>query len=409
MALTWSARARLAAGCAAALAAALFATGAGKLTGSEADAAQARPLTTVTTWAASDDKAGGSLTDVTVRNVVHTTIGGGDLRVRLSNNFGTSAITFSSAYIGTPTASDSAAIVPGSNRRITFGGKPSVTIPAGGVVLSDALPGKVAPGADLSVSLALQGTASVITAHNRTMQYTFKSDTGDWAADESADHFGTQDANWFFLDAITLDAPTHVGTMAALGDSITDGVGSTINANHRWTDELVNRVERLPEVKRFGIANEGISGNRVASGGGSTGLPGQTRLVRDVLTKPGIGSVFLFEGINDISGGISADDLIAADRQIAEQAHAMGKCVFAATITPASLADADREATRNEVNRYLRTTGDFDAVFDFDAVVRDHSDPTRLAAPYDSGDHIHLGDAGYRAVADSIDLRDLTC
>ncbi|GLY74939.1 GDSL-type esterase/lipase family protein [Actinoallomurus iriomotensis] len=409
MPLTWSVRSRIVAGCAAALAATLFAAGAGTLAGSTADAAQGRPLSTVTTWAASDDKAGGSLIDVTVRNVVHTTIGGGNLRIRLSNNFGTSAITFSSAYIGTPTASDSAAIVPGSNRRITFGGKTSVTIPAGGVVLSDRLPGTVAPGADLSVSLALKGTASVITAHNRTMQYTFKSGTGDWAADESADHFGTQDANWFFLDAITLDAPTRVGTMAALGDSITDGVGSTINANHRWTDELAARVERLPDVKQFGIANEGISGNRVTSGGGSTGLPGQTRLVRDVLTKPGIGSVFLFEGINDVSGGVSADDLIAADRQIVEQAHAMGKCVFAATITPANLDDADREATRNEINRYLRTTGDFDAVFDFDAVVRDRGDATRLAAPYDSGDHIHLSDAGYRAVADSIDLRRLTC
>lgn len=404
-----SARSYVTGGTAIALAAATLVAG-GALAGSQANAAApARPLTTVTTWGAADDKAGGSLTDVTLRNLVHTTIGGSNPRFRLSNYSGTSAITFSSVYVGTPTAPDSAAIVPGTNRQITFGGKDSVTIPAGAVALSDPLHETLAPGTDLSVSVALQGTASVITAHNRTMQYTFKSDTGDWAADVSADHFGTQDANWFFLDGITVDAPTHVGTMAALGDSITDGVGSTINANHRWTDDLAQRIDRLPAVEQFGIANEGISGNRVASGGGSAGLPGQTRLVRDVLTKPGIGSVFLFEGINDISGGISADALINADKQIAAQAHAMGKCVFAATITPASLANPAQEAVRNQVNQFLETSSDFDAVFDFDAAVRDPSDPTKLATPYDSGDHIHPSDAGYQAMADSIDLSDLTC
>ncbi|MGC5165550.1 GDSL-type esterase/lipase family protein [Luteimicrobium sp. DT211] len=409
MSQSWSLRTRLTAGSAAAFVAAAVAVVAGPLTSSPADAASARPVTTVTTWAASDDKAGGSLTDVTLRNLLHTTIGGSNPRFRISNYFGTAPITFSSAYVGTPAANDSAAILAGSNRRITFAGKSSVTIPAGAVVLSDPLPEKLPAGADLSVSLALQGTASVITAHNRTMQYTFKSDTGDWAADGSADHFGTQDANWFFLDGVTVDSSTRVGTMAALGDSITDGVGSTINGNDRWTDDLARRVERLPAAKQFGIANEGISGNRLASGGGSAGAPGETRLVRDVLTKPGIGSVFLFEGINDVSGGISAADLIAADKQVAAQAHAMGKCVFAATITPAGISDAGQEEVRNEVNSYLRHTRDFDAVFDFDAVVRDPQDPSMLGTVDDSGDHIHLSDAGYRAVADSIDLRELTC
>ena len=408
MTLTALARSYATAGSAIAVIAASLVAG-GAVHGSEAAGAPARTLTTVTTWGSADDKAGGSLTDVTLRNLVHTTIGGSNPRFRLSNYSGTTAITFSAAYVGTPTAMDSAAIVPGSNRQITFGGRGSVTIPAGAVVLSDPLPGTLAPGTNLSVSVALQGTASVITAHNRTMQYTFKSDSGDWAADVSAAHFGTQDANWFFLDGITVDAPTHVGTMAALGDSITDGVGSTMNANHRWTDYLANRIDQLPDVRQFGIANEGISGNRVASGGGAAGLPGQTRLVRDVLTKPGISSVFLFEGINDISGGISADALIAADKQIAAQAHAMGKCAFAATITPASLASAAQEKVRNEVNRYLRTSEDFDARFDFDAVVRDPSDPTKLASPYDSGDKIHPSDAGYLAMANSVDLSDLTC
>ncbi|WP_310962098.1 GDSL-type esterase/lipase family protein [Nocardioides terrisoli] len=408
MRLTAFARPYVATGSMIAVAAAML-VASGAVAGSQAGAAPARPLSTVTTWASADDKAGGSLTDVTLRDLVHTTIGGTNPRFRLSNYSGTGPVTFSSVYVGTPTATDSAAIVPGTNQQITFGGQTSVTIPAGAVVLSDPLPETLAPGADLSVSLALEGTASVLTAHNRSMQYTFKSGSGDWAADVSADHFGTQDANWFFLDGVSVEAPTHQGTMAVLGDSITDGVGSTINANRRWTDDLARRIAHLPALKQFGIANEGISGNHVASGGGAAGLPGQTRLVRDVLTQPGIGSVFLFEGINDISGGISADALIAADQQIAAQAHAMGKCVYAGTITPTSILTPAQEAVRNQVNQYLRTSSDFDAVFDFDAAVRDPADPTRLATLYDSGDHIHPSDAGYLAIANSVDLSDLAC
>lgn len=368
------------------------------------------PTTAITTWSAADDKAGGSLTDVTVRNLVHTTAGGTAPQIRISNYFGTSPITFQSAYVGTPQDMTTAALVPGTNRQVTFGGSPSVTIPAGGAVISDPLPGQLAPGTDLAISLALKGTASVITAHNRSMQYTFKSITGDHAADETANAYGTQSSAWYFLDGVIVHDPAGSTAISALGDSITDGVGSTINANHRWTDYLAQRLNAQHGHTVTAIANEGISGNRVASGGGSTGSPGETRLTRDALSKPGIGSVFLFEGINDISGGISAAQLIAADKQIASQAHAMGKCVYAATLTPANMApDSNAEAVRRAVNRYLRTTTDFDAVFDFDSVVRDHNAPTQLANPYDSGDHIHLSDTGYQAVANSIDLPQLHC
>jgi lysophospholipase L1-like esterase len=369
-----------------------------------------RATTTVTTWSASDDKAGGSMSDLTVRNLVHTTIGGSDPQIRISNYFGTGPITFSHAYLGLSQSSASPALVPGSNRMLTFSGSPSVTIPAGAVALSDPLPGPIEPQAELSISLALHGTATVITAHNRSMQYTFKSSTGDYAADESGTPFGTQSSAWYFLDAVVLRDPAGTQTMSALGDSITDGVGSTINANHRWTDYLAHRVDAAPAPHRFGIANEGISGNRLASGGGSTGLPGLTRLTRDALTKPGIGSVFVFEGINDISGGISAADLIAADQQLITQAHADGKCIFASTITPAGFPATDsKEAVRQHVNDYLRGESGFDAVFDFDQTVRDPVNPASLLPADDSGDHIHLSDAGYQAVANSINLADLTC
>ncbi len=242
------------------------------------------------------------------------------------------------------------------------------------------------------------------------MQYTFKSSTGDFASDETGVPFGTQSSAWFFLDAVLVHDPVGTYAMSALGDSITDGVGSTINADHRWTDDLAQRLDASPEPHRLGIANEGISGNRVASGGGSTGLPALTRLARDALTKPGIGSVFVFEGINDVSGGISAPELIGSYRQLIAQVHADGKCVFAATITPAGYAaDSSAEGVRQQVNQFLRDGGGFDAVFDFDRVVSDPAVPSVLLAPYDSGDHIHLSDAGYEAIADSINLSDLTC
>lgn len=357
----------------------------------------------VTTWAASDDRAGGSLTDITVRNPVHISVGGSNLRVRLSNASGTEPITFSSVYIGRPVSLSAPQLVAGSNRRLTFGGATSVTIPGGAVALSDPLPGYTPAGADLAVSVALSGTASVITAHNRGMQYTFKSATGDFAADESGTPFGTQSSAWYWLDGIVVDAPNSTHTVAALGDSITDGVGSTINANHRWTDYL---ADRLPSVA---VANEGISGNRLLAGSTLTGPAGAARFVRDVSTKPGVTTVVVFEGINDISGGASAGSLIAAYRQLIAQGHAMGRCIVGATITPAGYAPDDpKEQARRVTNTFIRS-GAFDHVVDFDAVVRDPAQPSQLLAAYDSGDHIHPDDAAYQAMAAHIGLAALRC
>lgn len=362
------------------------------------------------TWAASDDQAGGSLTGITVRDLVHTTVGGNDLRLRLSNAYGTAPVTFSDVYVGRPVSDSSAALVPGSNRRVTFGGSASVTIPAGGIAVSDPLPGQVPAHATLAVSIALQGTSSVVTAHNRAMQYTFKSVSGDFAADESGAPFQTQSSAWYWLDALLVSAPRTVGTVAALGDSITDGVGSTINANRRWTDDLSVRLSKWPEPEQLGVDNEGISGNRLLAGGRSTGQAGETRLVRDVLTKPGVSTLILFEGINDISGGASADAIIAGYQQVAAQAHAMGVCVIGATITPAGYPSGDpHEQVRLSVNHFIRTSGIFDHVIDFDQAVRDPSSPNQLLLAYDSGDHIHPSDAGYQGMADAINLADLRC
>lgn len=364
----------------------------------------------VTTWAASDDQAGGSLTSITVRDLVHTTVGGSDMRLRLSNAYGTSPVTFSDVYVGRPLSDSSPALVPGSNQQVTFGGSTAVTIPAGGIAVSDTLPGQVPAHDTLAVSIALDGTSSVVTAHNRAMQYTFKSVTGDYASDESGAPYQTQSSAWYWLDAVLVSAPRTVGTVAALGDSITDGVGSTINANRRWTDDLSLRLSRWPEPEQLGVDNEGISGNRLLAGGRSTGQAGETRLVRDVLTKPGVSTLILFEGINDISGGASADAIIAGYQQVVAQARAMGVCVIGATITPAGYPSGDpHEQVRLAVNHFIRTSGIFAHVIDFDQAVRDPSSPNQLLPAYDSGDHIHPSDAGYQAMADAINLADLRC
>lgn len=389
---------------------ALFMALATGLVGNPAHAAAAGDGTNeVSTWAAADDTTGGTLTEMTVRNPVHISRGGTDLRIRLSNALGTQPVTFGAAYVGR--ALSGPELVPGSNRRMTFGGQASVTIPAGGVVLSDPLPGQVPDGSNLEVSLYLQGASGKLTAHNRTMQYTYKSTSGDHAAEESGTSFHTQSAVWFWLDAVVVTAPRTVSTVAALGDSITSGVGSAQNANHRWPDLLADRLRALPPAWRLAVTNEGVSANQVLKDG--VGRAGRTRLFGDVLTKPGVRTVILFEGVNDIgTGGATADQLIAGYQDMVARAHAAGRCLIGGTITPfggSVYMKGQNEAVRQEVNAFIRTSGVFDGVVDFDRATRDPADSTRLLPAYDSGDHLHLSDAGYQAMADAVDLALLHC
>jgi lysophospholipase L1-like esterase len=361
----------------------------------------------VTTWAASDDTTGGTLNEMTVRNIVYTSIGGTGLRVRLSNALGDQAVTFGSVYVGVQ--QEAAALVPGSNRRVSFAGKPSVTVAAGEAVLSDPLPGYVRPAQRLAVSVYLKDASGKLTAHNRTMQHTYKSTSGDHAASESASAYQTQSAVWFWLDAVVVTAPRSVSTVAAIGDSITSGVGSEVNANHRWTDYLNERLLQLPVPRRLAVANEGISANRVLKDG--VGRSAQNRLVLDVLRKPGVRTVILFEGVNDIGAGASAGELIAAYRSMIADAHAARRCLLGATITAfggSIFDDETSEAVRQEVNEFIRTSGEFDAVLDFDLATRDPAAPNRLLPAY-SADGLHLSDAGYAAIANSVDLSTLRC
>jgi lysophospholipase L1-like esterase len=399
---------------AAALSAAAATAGAAHAAAPVANAATAPSAATrtVTTWAAADDMAGGQLVDVTVRNIVHTSIGGTGLRLRLSNTKGDKVVTFDSVYVGT--SAGGAAVVAGTNRPVTFGGAASISIPQGATALSDPLPGSVAPQQTLAVSMHVSGESGAITAHNRAIQSTYKSVTGDHANEEGGESFGTQSSVWFWLDGLVVDAARESQTVAALGDSITAGVGTTMDANRRWPDVLADRLAQLPEARQMGVSNEGISGNRILSGVSRPGGAGDSalaRLERDVLAKPGVDTILLLEGVNDIGAGSSAATIIDGYRQLVTRAHAAGRCVIGGTILPfggSVYVDPEGEAVRVKVNDFIRTSGLFDDVVDFAAAVQDPTDPSRLDAAF-FGDGLHPNDAGNATMGNSIDLDSLRC
>jgi lysophospholipase L1-like esterase len=381
-----------------------------------ARAAPAPPGThEIATWGASADRVSGTLVNQTVRDIVHTSIGGSNLRIEVSNAFGNAPVTFSRAFVGV--RSTGAAIRPGTNRQVTFsGGSASVTIPPGAEVLSDPLPGTFAARQDLAVSLALStasGTNGVITGHNLAMSNNYVSTDGDHAGEESADAFtAPPQRHWWFLDAVIVDAPSTVGTVATLGDSITDGFASTVDANNRWPDQLELRIANLGPNRQYGIMNEGISGNRTLTDG--AGVSAQARLDRDVLAKPGVETVIFLEGINDIGGGqaMSAEQLEQADRQIIDRVHAAGKCIIGGTLTPfvgAGYSSPAKEQIREALNQWIRTSGAFDGVIDFDRATRDPDNPTMFLPAYDSGDHLHPNPAGYQAMAAAVRIPQLAC
>lgn len=367
----------------------------------------------VTTWGAADDVAGGTLTNVTVRNIVRTSVGGTGLRIRVSNANGDQPLVIDSAYVGRHLSG--AAVVPGTSRRLTFSRQIAVTLPPGAEAISDPLPGAVSALQSYTVSLHVVGTTGAITAHNRAMQHSYKSTSGDHAADESAAAYQTESSAWYLIDAVLLTAPHTVGTVATLGDSITSAVGTSIDTNRRWPDVLAERLGKLPAPRQLGVSNEGISGNRVLGGvskPGSAGASALARLDKDVLTKPGVRTVLLLEGINDIYAGATTDQLIAGYRQLIARVHASGGCIVGGTLTPVGgsfVYTEAKEAVRREVNEFIRTSGEFDGVADFDAATRDPAEPTRLLPAYDGGDGLHPGDAGNLAMGNAVDLESLRC
>lgn len=398
----------------AAVAAALLVTGASQPTAAAPSTAASRSPSAghdqVVTWGASADRINKTVTDQTVRNIVHTSVGGSGLRVSLSNVFGTQAVTFDDVYVGRQASG--ANIVKGSNHRATFSRRTSITVPAGAEVLSDPLPGKVANRSDLAVSIHVQAASGNITGHNLATQTSYVSASGDQAGVRSGAAFTSTISNWYWVDALVVNKPARVDTLATLGDSITDGYQSTPGANHRWPDYLANRILTSPKADRYGVMNEGISGNRVLSD--SAGVSAQARFDRDVLSQPDVHTVIVMEGINDIGNGdaTSAGQLISAYRQLIARAHSEDTCIIGGTMTPykgAGYYTAAGEQVREQANNWIRRSGAFDSVIDFDKATRDPRNPQVFLPVYDSGDHLHPNDAGYQAMAAAVKLSKLGC
>ncbi|WP_198041519.1 SGNH/GDSL hydrolase family protein [Micromonospora chokoriensis] len=361
------------------------------------------------TWAASADRQDAGPAERSYRLVVRTSVGGDALRIRLTNAFGEHPVTFDSAFAGLQR--HGAELVAGSNRRLTFDGQPSVTVPAGEVILSDPLPGEWAAQSDLVVSLHVTGAQGPTSGHGMAMQTSYAA-AGDHAAEEAATNWTESMTSWYWLDAVSVRTSTAISSVVLLGDSITDGWASSTDLNRRWPDYLSRRLQAAPESMVKGVANAGISGNKVL--GSDAGEAALRRFDRDVLSLPGVSTVFVYEGINDIKAhtGVTVDDLTTGYRQLADRARAAGKRIVGATVMAYKgwpEYDDAGEAVRQSVNDWIRHSGVFDAVVDFDRVTRDPADPQALLPLYDSGDHVHPNDRGMQAIAEAVDLDVLSC
>ncbi len=296
-------------------------------------------------------------------------------------------------------------------RAATFAGARTVTVPVGQDRVTDTVKLAVPAGANLLVTVHTPGDSGPVTYHRTAKQTNFLATTGNWTAAETGAAYTRTLGSWYYVTGVdVLDAPA-AGSVVALGDSLTDGVGTTSDTNRRWPDRLADRLAALPPNRRLGVLNAGISGNRVLLDG--VGPRALTRFDADVLSRTGVRAVIVFEGINDINGTPAQTVPRAfeeAYKSLVSRAHARGIRVIGATITPygghARWSEA-RESVRRAVNTFIRGGGVFDAVVDFDAAVRDPAFPHRMRAAYDPGDHLHFNAAGMRAMADRINLADL--
>lgn len=353
-----------------------------------------------------------SINNQTLREIVHVSLGGTRTRVVLSNVFGTEPLAIGSAEVALQ--EKGSGIVADSSRPLTFGGRTSVTIPTGAVMFSDAVNLTLPPMSELAIDLFLPTdlTQAILTSHFGAFETNYISNTGNFAG---AAEFpvGATTPSWFFLERVEVTAPAQVGAVIAFGDSITDGTRSTPDTDSRWPDVLAKRLLAKPGNVR-GVLNAAIAGNRLLSEGNvAAGRNALERFDRDVLSQPGAMYMIVLEGINDIGNAReapvpSAEDLIAAHEQMVERAHAHGLKIFGATLTPfegAAYFTPAGEVKRQAFNAWMRSNRFYDGVIDFDAVVRDPQNPTKVLPRYDSGDHLHPNDAGYEAMGNAIDLK----
>ena len=352
----------------------------------------------------------------TLRLIVHTTIGGNQVRIKLTNVFGSHPLSIGEASVGL--RESGATIMAGSNRALTFSGRPSIVIPIGAYALSDPVDLSVLPRQDLAVSFFVSGDSGPVTAHPLALQTSFASGPGDFVAREEGGPFQTAIHNWPCLAMVEVRSAGDSRSIVAFGDSITDGYQSSADANHRWPDYLVDRLAAAH--RNIGVVNEGIGGNRIwhdaIPGRLFFGPNGLSRFDRDAITIAGTSHIVVLLGINDIGQAsatshpeeqVGAEDIIAGLKQFALRAHSHGMKIIGGTLTPyrgAAYFDELGEEKRERVNAWIRTAKEFDGVIDFDAAIRDPAMPTQMKASYDSGDHLHPSDEGYKAMAASIEL-----
>ena len=371
----------------------------------------------VGTWTTTPAPVEGvALHDQTLRMIAHLSIGGRRLRVRLSNACGTRKLPIGAAQVGL--RREGAGIVPSSGRPLTFNGAPSTAIPAGALVVSDPVELEVPPLADLAVSVYLPGDVPEsfqVTGHGNAHQTNYLSPPGDFAAATELPVQETTEA-FLFVSGVEVLAPRETGGIVAFGDSLTDANISQLDANHRWPDQLARRLVAREGGRPLAVMNQGIGGNRILHDGrGDSGL---RRFDRDVLAQPGVTHVVVLLGINDIRNRgqnpaevVTADEMIAGLHQLAVRAHAGGLTIFGGTLltfenetfNPGFYTPAG-EAKRQAVNTWIRESGAFDGVIDFEAALRDPSHPTQMLPQWDCGDHLHPSDAGYLHMGDIIDL-----
>jgi lysophospholipase L1-like esterase len=375
----------------------------------------------ITSWSASPQEPGpGTLAargfdNQTVREVIFASAGGGPIRLELTNVFGAAPLPVGHVTVAEADPRDpGSAAAPGQVYPVTFGGRTSAVIPAGAQLLSDPVAMRVDPLENLAVSVYLPDRTGPATFHSDGQQLTWVA-RGDHAADAGAAAFTTSTLSWYYVSGLVVRSADETGTVVAFGDSITDGVGSTVGADARWPNDLARRLDALGGPA-LSVADEGIGGNRLLGGSGCCGASAGTRFARDALDRPGVRDVIVLEGINDIGiglahpaeePGVSTARIIAKYRELIAAAHARGLKIFGATLLPyqgAGYFTAAGETIREQVNEWIRTSRAFDGVIDFDAVMSDPANPLRLNPMYDFGDHLHPNDAGYQAMADAINL-----
>jgi lysophospholipase L1-like esterase len=371
----------------------------------------------VGTWAAApvalpNPKTPFGITDTTYREIVHISLGGDSARVVLTNEFGLEPLTIGAAHIARSAGGSDIDLT--SANVLTFSGRPSITIPPGALAVSDPVDLKLPPSSNVAVSIFVPAqTIGQVTQHSFADQtsYTASGNVVGSKTLESPENI----SSWPFLKGIDVKADGKSAAIVAFGDSITDGAHSTRNANLRWPDDLTRRLQANKKTAKLAVLNEGIGGNRVLHDG--YGPSALARFDRDVIAQAGVKYVIIMESINDIGRAarlknpediVTADDLIAGLSQLATRAHTHGIKVIGATLTPyvgAGYASPAGEKMRQAINQWIRTTNQLDGVVDFDKATQDPANPTVFLPANNSGDNLHPSDAGYKAMADSIDLK----